>query len=104
MRKILFLLIVYTITFSCNPKEKSPVSVASAVAKDEWVKPEGKDSILLLTDRLPNLETPMKYFLRRIKYSLFAGILPPNCSEFLRLNFMYHSTSEIFCHNSNTQR
>jgi DMSO/TMAO reductase YedYZ molybdopterin-dependent catalytic subunit len=64
MRKILFLLIVYTITFSCNPKEKSPVSVASAVAKDEWVKPEGKDSMLLLTDRPPNLETPLKFFLK----------------------------------------
>ncbi|HYK44232.1 MAG TPA: molybdopterin-dependent oxidoreductase [Parafilimonas sp.] len=66
MRKILFLLLllVCVITFSCNQKEKSPGTAASAVAKDEWVKPEEKDSILLLTDRPPNLETPLKYFLK----------------------------------------
>jgi sulfite dehydrogenase len=29
---------------------------------NRWVKPAGKDSLLLLTDRPPNLETPLKYF------------------------------------------
>ena len=90
MRKILFLLIVYTITFSCNPKEKSPVSVASAVAKDEWVKPEGKDSMLLLTDRPPNLETPLKFFLKDftpnkvffVRWHLTAKLLRISAVEF----------------------
>ncbi|MEP6844890.1 MAG: molybdopterin-dependent oxidoreductase, partial [Panacibacter sp.] len=49
---------------SCNTKTESSPTIASAAAKDELVKPEGKDSMLLLTDRPPNLETPLKYFLQ----------------------------------------
>ncbi len=30
-------------------------------AINQWVKPTGKDSLLLLTDRPPNLETPLKW-------------------------------------------
>jgi len=57
---ILFLIFI----FSCNTNTKSTNSLASSTAKDELVKPGGKDSMLLLTDRPPNLETPLKYFLQ----------------------------------------
>src|SRR6478736_5085548 len=55
---LLFLVII----FSCNTK-KNEYATASADAKEMLVNPEGKDSVLLLTDRPPNLETPLKYFL-----------------------------------------
>lgn len=48
---------------SCNTTTNEPLSTASADAKEMLVSPEGKDSMLLLTDRPPNLETPLKYFL-----------------------------------------
>ncbi|MEO6000626.1 MAG: molybdopterin-dependent oxidoreductase [Chitinophagaceae bacterium] len=48
---------------SCN-NESAPPKVNTAEATGEtWVKADGKDSLLLLTDRPPNLETPLKYFL-----------------------------------------
>jgi len=56
---LLFLVII----FSCNTKTNKPVTTASADAKEMLVSPEGKDAMLLLTDRPPNLETPLKYFL-----------------------------------------
>lgn len=48
---------------SCNTKTNEETSAVSADAKEMLVSPEGKDSMLLLTDRPPNLETPLKYFL-----------------------------------------
>lgn len=64
MIKFLFLISFSVIIFSCNttsapsPSDKDADSTAG-----ELVKAEGKDSMLLLTDRPPNLETPLKYFL-----------------------------------------
>jgi sulfite dehydrogenase len=52
------------IFFSCNTKTNTPGATASTTAKEMLVSPEGKDSMLLLTDRPPNLETPLKYFLQ----------------------------------------
>src|SRR5678809_1125425 len=56
---LLFLFII----FSCNTKTNEPATTASADAKEMWASPEEKDPMLLLTDRPPNLETPLKYFL-----------------------------------------
>ncbi|CAN5518423.1 molybdopterin-dependent oxidoreductase [soil metagenome] len=64
MRNIFYSILLATTLFSCNTKTESSTITASATAKDELVKPEGKDSMLLLTDRPPNLETPLKYFLQ----------------------------------------
>lgn len=64
MRRIIFLLIIYCLTLSCSRsndhEEKSSVSPDS---KDEMVVAPGKSAMRLLTDRPPNLETPLKYFL-----------------------------------------
>jgi DMSO/TMAO reductase YedYZ molybdopterin-dependent catalytic subunit len=56
-------LFLAVIIFSCNNHTESTTNIASATAKEELVKAEGKDSMLLLTERPPNLETPLKYFL-----------------------------------------
>jgi len=61
--KNIVLLILTVIIYSCNNQTESTTSIASATAKEELVKADGKDSMLLLTDRPPNLETPLKYFL-----------------------------------------
>ena len=63
MRNILFSCRIMHDNFFLQPETKISVNAASAVAKDEMVKPEGKDSMIFLTDRPPNLETPLKYFL-----------------------------------------
>lgn len=63
MKKIGCLILFSVTTFSCATKTSSNKS-ESEIVKDEWVKPEGKDTMLLLTDRPPNLETPLKYFLQ----------------------------------------
>ncbi len=62
LTKSLLLLIIAIC--SCNTKTNKPAAIASADAKEMFVSPEGKDSMLLLTDRPPNLETPLKYFLQ----------------------------------------
>lgn len=48
--------------FSCNSPAPPLVSQDADNSGEQWVKAEGKDSMLLLTDRPPNLETPLKYF------------------------------------------
>lgn len=53
---------ILLILVSCSSKQE-PANNGSATANEQFVKPEGKDSLLLLTDRPPNLETPLKYFL-----------------------------------------
>lgn len=58
-----YLLLLIVAVCSCNIKTNEPAATASADAKEMLVSPEGKDSMLLLTDRPPNLETPLKYFL-----------------------------------------
>lgn len=55
-------MLLSVIIFSCKTKTTSD-KTGSKIVKDEWVKPEGKGTLLLLTDRPPNLETPLKYFL-----------------------------------------
>ncbi len=58
-----YTLLFIFIIFSCNTKTNENATIASADVKEILVNPEGKDSMLLLTDRPPNLETPLKYFL-----------------------------------------
>lgn len=53
---------ILLILVSCSSKQEI-ANNGSATANEQFVKPEGKDSLLLLTDRPPNLETPLKYFL-----------------------------------------
>ncbi len=62
MKIVLFNILLLLVIASCNNNPKSE-SANTAAPKDEWVKADGKDSLLLLTDRPPNLETPLKYFL-----------------------------------------
>jgi sulfite dehydrogenase len=65
VKDILFILLLSVIIFSCNTRTgSSATTTAGTTAKSEMVKPAGKDSMLLLTDRPPNLETPLKYFLQ----------------------------------------
>ncbi len=62
MKNFFFLVLFSALFFSCNTNSNSP-----RVAKnsdENWVIPEGKDSMLLLSDRPPNVETPLKYFLK----------------------------------------
>lgn len=63
MKNLLPCTLIFIFFFSCNnPPDSTSPDIAKAT-DNEWVKPEGKDSLLLLTDRPPNLETPLKYFL-----------------------------------------
>lgn len=62
MKKTTLLTFISALIFSCsspplpeNTKELSP--------EVTWAKTGGKDSLILLTDRPPNLETPLKFFL-----------------------------------------
>lgn len=62
--KFFTMLILFSTAFvSCTNQPKSPAVSTVAPAENDWVKPDGKDSMLLLVDRPPNLETPLKYFL-----------------------------------------
>lgn len=60
MKKWILNIFILAILFACN----SPVQNdhASDIPEQTWVKAPQKDSLLLLTDRPPNLETPLKYF------------------------------------------
>jgi len=63
MKNIAGLILFSFLFFSCNTESgKNQQSVLKDSAS-LWVKPDGKDSMLLLSDRPPNLETPLKYFL-----------------------------------------
>lgn len=64
VKNIFSILFLFVAISSCNTKTELKQNSASASTKDELVKTEGKDSMLLLTDRPPNLETPLKYFLQ----------------------------------------
>jgi sulfite dehydrogenase len=55
----LIIIIVSTFAFSCSPSEKRN---AGQRQSDEIVNAEGKKGMILLTERPPNLETPLKYF------------------------------------------
>lgn len=63
MKQSSVFILLSAIIFSCNTQSTSPDVSTPETSKEDWVKPDGKDSMLLLTDRPPNLETPLKYFL-----------------------------------------
>jgi DMSO/TMAO reductase YedYZ molybdopterin-dependent catalytic subunit len=67
LKNIICLTLLAGIILSCNTNQTVPVNGAIEATKIDsvipgWVKPDGKDSMLLLTDRPPNLETPLHYF------------------------------------------
>ena len=64
MKNSACLILFSTLFFSCTNKSASPKISAVDSSHQQWVKPGGKDSMLLLTDRPPNVETPLKYFLQ----------------------------------------
>lgn len=63
--KNLFIFTLFTafVVFSCNAPASSDASPKEDKTDAVLVKADGKDSLLLLTDRPPNLETPLKFFL-----------------------------------------
>lgn len=64
MVKSLYLFLVLIFFYACrNSSVDNPVLSGNQQDENQWVKAKGKDSLLLLTDRPPNLETPLKYFL-----------------------------------------
>jgi len=62
LKKIFFCIFFFSVIISCN-NQSGPALVTADTSKNILVKADGKDSLLLLTDRPPNLETPLKYFL-----------------------------------------
>ena len=62
MKYLLCFVLFFPVLFSCNTRSTSPAVDTGDTSANRWVKPAGKDSLLLLTDRPPNLETPLKYF------------------------------------------
>ena len=63
MKNIAGLILFSFLFFSCNTESGKNQQNALKDSVSLWVKPVGKDSMLLLSDRPPNLETPLKYFL-----------------------------------------
>lgn len=63
MKNIASLILFSLLFLSCNTESGKNQQSALKDSASLWVKPEGKDSMLLLSDRPPNLETPLKYFL-----------------------------------------
>ena len=65
MKNLIFYSWLLLTVVSCNNNsEKTVAGNAVDSLAQTMVKAEGKDSLLLLTDRPPNLETPLKYFLQ----------------------------------------
>jgi sulfite dehydrogenase len=61
--KILFYYILFSaVIISCDNRSNQQVKTNTDTSNTQWVKAEGKDSLLLLTERPPNLETPLKFF------------------------------------------
>ena len=64
MRKVnLFIFIAFCLTACIQNTSEKVNTEASAVESDEMVLAPGKSAMRLLTDRPPNLETPLHYFL-----------------------------------------
>ena len=63
IRNTIYSILLIIVFFSCDTGTGSTATKVTAASKDVFVSPEGKNSLLLLTDRPPNLETPLKYFL-----------------------------------------
>lgn len=57
-------ILLLVVICACNNESATPTVNATETSEETLVKVEGKDSLLLLTDRPPNLETPLKYFLQ----------------------------------------
>ena len=62
--KLIFYFVCLSLSFiACNQQVKEAQQQPPFnLVKDEMAKAEGKDSMILLTDRPANLETPLKYF------------------------------------------
>jgi sulfite dehydrogenase len=66
-QSVFFLIVVVLAFYSCTPSENSEKNVEKKVIENPQgtlVKAPEKKEMLLLTDRPPNLETPLKYFLQ----------------------------------------
>lgn len=63
MKNIRFLSLLLALFCSCQTNQNTSPEKTAKTSEENWVKPEGKDSMLLLSERPPNLETPLKYFL-----------------------------------------
>ncbi|MEO9003284.1 MAG: molybdopterin-dependent oxidoreductase [Ginsengibacter sp.] len=63
MKNFKLFILFSAVLFSCTNKSSSPEAGTVVNSEDRWVQPDGKDSMRLLTDRPPNVETPLKYFL-----------------------------------------
>jgi hypothetical protein len=61
MKYPLCFVLFFPVLFSCNTGSTSPTVDTGDTSANRWVIPAGKDSLLLLTDRRPNLETALKY-------------------------------------------
>ena len=61
MRRLYFIILFSSVLVSCSSPSATP-EVTTSDSDSRWVKPDGKDSMRLLTDRPPNIETPLKYF------------------------------------------
>ncbi|MEO6231084.1 MAG: molybdopterin-dependent oxidoreductase [Ferruginibacter sp.] len=64
MKNIFFYTLFLLFIVSCNNNAQPAENNTASTSEQTWVKADGKDSLLLLTDRPPNLETPLKYFLQ----------------------------------------
>lgn len=64
MKNVFIAILFSAAIISCDNKSKPSLVDNAETRNDIWVKADGKDSLLLLTDRPPNLETPLKYFLQ----------------------------------------
>lgn len=64
MKIVPLYILLLAVIFSCNSESAPPKVNTAETPEETWVKADGKDSLLLLTDRPPNLETPLKYFLQ----------------------------------------
>lgn len=63
MKELFFFTLIFAIVLSCNSPTPAPPPKKADTTGAILVKAEGKDSLMLLTDRPPNLETPLKFFL-----------------------------------------
>lgn len=75
VRTLLSVAAIIAICVSCHSQKESRKTSLSDSTENQYVRVPGKDPLRLLTDRPPNLETPLKYF----RYDL-----TPNEAFFIR--------------------
>jgi len=73
--RLLFYIALLTVLSACQSRPAETSSTASDSTETRYVRVPGKDPLRLLSDRPPNLETPLKYFLHD---------LTPNEAFFIR--------------------